>query len=121
MNGIGEMHTFVVDVDKDLGDGAGFVAAAEGDVDVTLTDSAGAVNGVDTAASTCDDAGDNLDAELDEAEELDTGDPVELACDYAALYGRLPGLAVVGGCCGTDHRHVEASATAILGLLSTNR
>jgi homocysteine S-methyltransferase len=60
-------------------------------------------------------------AELDEAEELDTGDPVVLARDYAALYGRLPGLAVVGGCCGTDHRHVEASATAIFGLLSTGR
>jgi homocysteine S-methyltransferase len=58
---------------------------------------------------------------FDEAEELDTGDPVELARDYAALYGRLPGLAVVGGCCGTDHRHVEASATAILDLLSTHR
>ncbi|HET6950642.1 MAG TPA: prealbumin-like fold domain-containing protein [Acidimicrobiales bacterium] len=62
INGIGETHTFVVDVDKDLGDGNGFVAATEGDVDFTLTDAAGAVNEVDLAASTCDDAGDNLDA-----------------------------------------------------------
>lgn len=62
VNGIGETHTFVVDVDKDLGDGAGLVAATEGDVDFTLTDTNGAVNDVDNAASTCDDAGDNLDA-----------------------------------------------------------
>ncbi len=47
-------------------------------------------------------------AELDEAAELDTGDPEELAHEYAALRERLPGLTILGGCCGTDHRHVEA-------------
>ena len=47
-------------------------------------------------------------AELDEAEELDDGDPLLLADAVAALRGRLPGLAVVGGCCGTDARHVAA-------------
>jgi hypothetical protein len=62
VNGIGETHTFVVDVDNDLGDGAGFVAATEGDVDFTLTDADGAVSTLDAAASTCDDTGDNLDA-----------------------------------------------------------
>jgi hypothetical protein len=65
INGIGESHTFVVDVDKDLGAGAGFVAATEGNVDVTLTASDGAVVVLNAAASTCDDAqpdGDNLDA-----------------------------------------------------------
>lgn len=62
VNGIKEPHTFVVDVEQDLGDGAGFVAATDGDVDVTLTDTLGAVNQIDGAASTCDDAGDNLDA-----------------------------------------------------------
>ena len=46
-------------------------------------------------------------AELDEAEELDEGDPVALAADYRALRPLLPNLTVVGGCCGTDHRHVE--------------
>ena len=51
-------------------------------------------------------------AELDEAEELDTGDPEELAGAYVALRGRLPGLTVLGGCCGTDHRHVEAMSRA---------
>jgi S-methylmethionine-dependent homocysteine/selenocysteine methylase len=45
-------------------------------------------------------------AELDEAEELDAGDPVELAEQYQALRPRLRRLTVLGGCCGTDHRHV---------------
>jgi S-methylmethionine-dependent homocysteine/selenocysteine methylase len=45
-------------------------------------------------------------AELDEAEELDEGDPVDLAERYAAVRDRLPKLSVLGGCCGTDHRHV---------------
>lgn len=53
-------------------------------------------------------------AELDEAEELDEGDIDELARDYATLAARLPGLAVIGGCCGTDHRHIDAAATALL-------
>jgi S-methylmethionine-dependent homocysteine/selenocysteine methylase len=45
-------------------------------------------------------------AELDEAPELDEGDPADLGARYAALRGRLPKLNVLGGCCGTDHRHV---------------
>jgi S-methylmethionine-dependent homocysteine/selenocysteine methylase len=45
-------------------------------------------------------------AELDEAETLDEGDPVELGDDHRALKERLPSVRVVGGCCGTDHRHV---------------
>jgi homocysteine S-methyltransferase len=45
-------------------------------------------------------------AELDEADELDEGDPVELGARHAALRDRLPNLTVLGGCCGTDHRHV---------------
>lgn len=47
-------------------------------------------------------------AELDEAEELDDGNPAELACDYAEVLGALPHVCVLGGCCGTDHRHVAA-------------
>lgn len=46
--------------------------------------------------------------ELDVAEELDDGDPDDLGARYAALRSRLPHLNVVGGCCGTDHRHVTA-------------
>jgi homocysteine S-methyltransferase len=47
-------------------------------------------------------------ADLDEAEELDDGDPDDLGARYAALRTRLPRLNVLGGCCGTDHRHVAA-------------
>tara|TARA_R110002020_G_scaffold176756_25_gene369331 strand:+ start:976 stop:1929 length:954 start_codon:yes stop_codon:yes gene_type:complete len=49
-------------------------------------------------------------AELDEAEELDPGNPAELGRDYAQLKRMLPNLRVYGGCCGTDHRHIEAMA-----------
>jgi S-methylmethionine-dependent homocysteine/selenocysteine methylase len=47
-------------------------------------------------------------AELDAATELDEGDPIDLARDQNALRPRLPNLALVGGCCGTDARHVAA-------------
>ena len=53
-------------------------------------------------------------AELDEAEELDEGDPEELGRDYVALRERMPSLTVLGGCCGTDHRHVDAVCRAFL-------
>jgi homocysteine S-methyltransferase len=50
-------------------------------------------------------------AELDAAPDLDAGNPVELGEDYAALRKRLGHrLNVLGGCCGTDHRHVAAIA-----------
>jgi S-methylmethionine-dependent homocysteine/selenocysteine methylase len=51
-------------------------------------------------------------AELDEAEELDTGDPQELAERYVELRSLLPALRVLGGCCGTDHRHIGAISAA---------
>jgi S-methylmethionine-dependent homocysteine/selenocysteine methylase len=53
-------------------------------------------------------------AELDEAEELDSGDPADLAERYVALRRDLPELDVVGGCCGTDIRHVTAICDAWL-------
>lgn len=53
-------------------------------------------------------------AELDEATELDAGDPEELGRDYRALLPLLPGLRVLGGCCGTDLRHVTAIGRACL-------
>jgi S-methylmethionine-dependent homocysteine/selenocysteine methylase len=46
-------------------------------------------------------------AELDEATELDDGDPEDLGARYAQLRGQLPELNLLGGCCGTDDRHVE--------------
>ena len=53
-------------------------------------------------------------AELDEATELDDGDVDELAQDYHQLLQILPGLHVLGGCCGTDLRHVAAIGRSCL-------
>ncbi len=53
-------------------------------------------------------------AELDESEVLDDGDPVELGQDYRRLLDILPNLRVLGGCCGTDHRHVDAMGHACM-------
>jgi homocysteine S-methyltransferase len=52
-------------------------------------------------------------AELDASTDLDAGDPVELGREYRQLSRKLPALNVVGGCCGTDHRHVAAIARAL--------
>ena len=54
-------------------------------------------------------------AELNEAPTLDIGDPVELGSQYAALQRRLRRLNVFGGCCGTDHRHIDQIARACGG------
>jgi len=51
-------------------------------------------------------------AELNESPALDSGNPVELGQEHARLLDRLPQLNVIGGCCGTDHRHVEQIALA---------
>jgi S-methylmethionine-dependent homocysteine/selenocysteine methylase len=51
-------------------------------------------------------------AELNESPELDSGNPAELGQEHARLLERLPRLNVIGGCCGTDHRHVEQIAMA---------
>ena len=60
-------------------------------------------------------ASDKSHAELDEAEELDSGDPAALARQYRELQTRLPSLTVVGGCCGTDHRHIAEICAAVTG------
>jgi S-methylmethionine-dependent homocysteine/selenocysteine methylase len=52
-------------------------------------------------------------AELDAMTELDDGNPEELGQEYRELRRRLPQLTVLGGCCGTDIRHVTAIAEAI--------
>jgi homocysteine S-methyltransferase len=44
--------------------------------------------------------------------ELDSGDPADLGRRYRALRRRLPGVCVMGGCCGTDHRHIAAICEA---------
>ncbi len=53
-------------------------------------------------------------AELDASTELDDGDPVEFGHFYATFGRYLPGLKLVGGCCGTDHRHVGAACGHLL-------
>lgn len=55
-------------------------------------------------------------AQLNEASELDAGNATELGQEYADLKERLPQLNVMGGCCGTDHRHIEQIASACLPL-----
>jgi homocysteine S-methyltransferase len=52
-------------------------------------------------------------AELDEAAELDSGDPAELAAQCIALRAVNPRLSIMGGCCGTNHEHIAALAAAI--------
>jgi S-methylmethionine-dependent homocysteine/selenocysteine methylase len=54
-------------------------------------------------------------AELNESEVLDAGDPEELGAQLAGLHEHLPHLDVLGGCCGTDDRHIEAIAVACRG------
>jgi S-methylmethionine-dependent homocysteine/selenocysteine methylase len=50
--------------------------------------------------------------ELNEAPDLDDGDPVELGGQYRDLCRRFGHINVLGGCCGTDHRHIEQIAKA---------
>lgn len=65
------------------------------------------VRGIVANASRCS------HAELDEAEELDEGDPRELAQQLADIKRRFPQIGVLGGCCGTDMRHLAQIAEAV--------
>ena len=51
-------------------------------------------------------------AELDAASDIDAGDPAELGGQYGALMRAFPQIRVIGGCCGTDHRHVHEMCSA---------
>jgi homocysteine S-methyltransferase len=56
-------------------------------------------------------------AELNDSPDLDIGDPVELGAQYARLKTiSLPALNIMGGCCGTDERHVEEIAKVCVPL-----
>jgi S-methylmethionine-dependent homocysteine/selenocysteine methylase len=70
----------------------------------------GRIRGVRANAST------RSHAELDAATELDAGDPVDLGRRYARLRKAMPQLTVLGGCCGTDHRHIAAISEACLAV-----
>jgi S-methylmethionine-dependent homocysteine/selenocysteine methylase len=67
------------------------------------------IRGIRANASTCS------HAELDAATELDDGDPAAFGFEYRDILTRLPHINVLGGCCGTDHRHVEAVARSCTG------
>jgi len=62
------------------------------------------VRGIVANASRCS------HAELDEAEELDDGNPNELGLQLADIRRRFPHISVLGGCCGTDMRHMSSIA-----------
>jgi len=51
-------------------------------------------------------------AELDASDTLDAGNPTELGSQYEAILRRMPWVNIVGGCCGTDLRHVTEIARA---------
>ena len=53
-------------------------------------------------------------AELDAAPDLDAGDPDDLGARYAAILQQFPHINVLGGCCGTDDRHVARICDAVL-------
>ena len=54
-------------------------------------------------------------AELDAMTELDDGNPAELGQLYRDIRTRMPWLNLLGGCCGTDLRHVAAIAESCVG------
>ena len=60
-------------------------------------------------------------AELDESTQLDDGDPEDLGRHYRRLCGVLPNLTVLGGCCGTDQRHVAEMCRSCAPLLKERR
>ena len=57
---------------------------------------------------------DQSHAQLNESTELDEGDPVQLGRQHHELLSKLKQLNVFGGCCGTDHRHVEEICKACI-------
>jgi S-methylmethionine-dependent homocysteine/selenocysteine methylase len=60
-------------------------------------------------------------AELDRATELDDGDPADLGRRYADLHRKHRGLTILGGCCGTDARHIEQIGLACMEVDAAER
>jgi homocysteine S-methyltransferase len=58
-------------------------------------------------------------AELDDSETLDAGDPADLGQRYRELLQEMPEIRIIGGCCGTDHRHVAAICEACMPALAS--
>ncbi|CAF4637982.1 unnamed protein product [Rotaria sp. Silwood2] len=59
-------------------------------------------------------------AELNETKELDQGNPVEFGKDNRALLSKLKNLNIIGGCCGTNHRHIEEICNACISVFNGN-
>ncbi len=55
-------------------------------------------------------------AELDETEVLDDGNPEELGFQLAEIHKQHPNISILGGCCGTDLRHMKCIAQAATEL-----
>jgi homocysteine S-methyltransferase len=53
-------------------------------------------------------------AELNGSETLDAGDIQDLGRRYRGLRAAFPSMRIIGGCCGTDHRHVAVIAAECL-------
>ena len=66
------------------------------------------IGGIRANASRCS------HAELDGATELDDGNPAELGRQYRDIRARFRRINVLGGCCGTDHRHIEQIAMSCI-------
>lgn len=81
-----------------------FASSLDGDAEWTSR-----ISGVRANASRCS------HAELDAMCELDSGDIAELAALHRELRQRFPHVNILGGCCGTDLRHVTAIAEMCLG------
>jgi len=56
--------------------------------------------------------------ELNDSPDLDAGDPIELGSQYRELLQRPPQINVLGGCCGTDHRHIACISQACRSALA---
>ena len=68
------------------------------------------IKGIRANASTCS------HEELDNSEVLDEGNPAELGRQIAEIRLALPHINIVGGCCGTDHRHIGEIAKSCSAL-----
>jgi homocysteine S-methyltransferase len=123
--------SFTVETDGSLPDGSSLSATIH-EVD-EATQSAAAYFGIncahpthfDSVLATGTDWGDRIQliranasrmshAQLDQAPELDDGDPMEFGGEYARIRERFPHINVLGGCCGTDIRHLNAIARMCL-------
>jgi homocysteine S-methyltransferase len=56
--------------------------------------------------------------ELNDSPDLDAGDPAELGAQYRAIRSKHPQITILGGCCGTDHRHIDHICAACVNKVA---